>query len=373
MRIVIISNMLNHHQLPLCNAFLNMDDVEFHFIATEPIHSEQLNLGYSDMNHSYPFVICSYDSPENVLLAEQMCFDADVVVIGSANPYFVKRRIKFGKIVFCYSERLFKSNNPLINLGRGIKWFFKSRQLGGNKKNCFLLCAGSFVSNDYKKLGVFRDRMYKWGYFPQRSDVQRDLPSNEIVKIIWVGRLISWKHPEKVISLAEYLVQKGYSFSIDIIGIGPLFDELKKMIFQKHLENYVSLLGSCSPDDVKAHMRHADIFVSTSDRGEGWGAVINEAMDSGCAVVASDEIGSVAYLIQNNSNGIVYNSRLNDDLFAATESLIVDKDLCRMLGDNAHNTIENEWNADVAANRLLLLYGNLTSEGIIDNGICSRI
>ena len=34
-------------------------------------------------------------------------------------------------------------------------------------------------------------------------------------------------------------------------------------------------------------MEKADIFLFTSDRREGWGAVANEAMNSACALVVS--------------------------------------------------------------------------------------
>jgi glycosyltransferase involved in cell wall biosynthesis len=45
------------------------------------------------------------------------------------------------------------------------------------------------------------------------------------------------------------------------------------------------------------------VFIFTSDRNEGWGAVLNEAMGSGCAVVAADLIGSVPYLIEHKKMG----------------------------------------------------------------------
>ena len=43
-----------------------------------------------------------------------------------------------------------------------------------------------------------------------------------------------------------------------------------------------------------------------SGRKEGWGAVVNEAMSSGCAVVADAEAGSVPYLIENSKDGFIY-------------------------------------------------------------------
>lgn len=47
--------------------------------------------------------------------------------------------------------------------------------------------------------------------------------------------------------------------------------------------------------EVRSYMEKADIYLFTSDFNEGWGAVLNESMNSGCAVVASHAIGSVPF------------------------------------------------------------------------------
>ena len=45
----------------------------------------------------------------------------------------------------------------------------------------------------------------------------------------------------------------------------------------------------------------------TSNQEEGWGVVVNEAMNSGCVVIGSNLAGSVPYLIENGKNGLIYN------------------------------------------------------------------
>ncbi len=61
-------------------------------------------------------------------------------------------------------------------------------------------------------------------------------------------------------------------------------------------------------------MERAEIYLFTSDRQEGWGAVLNEAMNSGCAVLTSHEIGATPYLVKDGENGIVFKSRDQKDL-----------------------------------------------------------
>ena len=48
---------------------------------------------------------------------------------------------------------------------------------------------------------------------------------------------------------------------------------------------------------------------------EGWGAVLNEAMNSGCACIASHAIGSAGFLIEHGENGFVYRDGDMDDFY----------------------------------------------------------
>lgn len=100
-------------------------------------------------------------------------------------------------------------------------------------------------------------------------------------------------------------------------------------------------------------MERSEIYLATSDRQEGWGAVVNEAMNSGCAVVGDSMMGAVPYLIRHGENGMVYRDGSREDLFQMTAKLLEDRELCRRLGGNALRTITREWNAETAARRLL--------------------
>ena len=53
MKCIFVSNFMNHHQLPFSAGLLGQDDVEYTFVALEPIPQERLDMGYEDMNHKY--------------------------------------------------------------------------------------------------------------------------------------------------------------------------------------------------------------------------------------------------------------------------------------------------------------------------------
>lgn len=117
-------------------------------------------------------------------------------------------------------------------------------------------------------------------------------------------------------------------------------------------------------------------FLFTSDFNEGWGAVLNESMNSGCAVVASHAIGSVPFLIKNGVNGLIYQDGNKEHLEMQVCSLLDDEKYRRQIGKKAYETIADMWNAENAAKRLLMLAQGLEqSKGAVslfDDGPCSK-
>ena len=95
------------------------------------------------------------------------------------------------------------------------------------------------------------------------------------------------------------------------------------------------------------------MHVFTSNYLEGWGAVVNESMNSGCTVVANVQVGAVPYLIQHKGNGMVYPDDSYEGMKAAVQFLLTHPNECRQMGFSAYQTIQSQWNAKEAATRLL--------------------
>ena len=100
-------------------------------------------------------------------------------------------------------------------------------------------------------------------------------------------------------------------------------------------------------------MCECDIFLFTSSFSEGWGAVLNEGMSCGCAVLASSAIGSVPFLIEDGKNGVIYKYGSQRDFDRKLRLLAEDKEKREALGRNAIYTMNNVYSVDVAAERLV--------------------
>ena len=358
-KLVFVSNYLSHYSRTISEAFIRIYGEDFTFIAMTPFNQKRLAAGFQDMNQ-LPFILRAYESPESEQDARRLIDESECVIVGGMPVSIVSSRLAQGKLTFMQSERFFKG--PLWkDIVRFVKY---SRYSGGRvqarypKAKFYLLCASAFAARDYNICGLFRGKAYRWGYFPEvkrYEDIDALISRKEKCSILWAGRFLEWKHPDFAVRLAENLRTQGKSFRLKIIGSGEMQEDLAGMIAAKNLHDCVELTGALPVEEVRTEMERAQIFLFTSDRGEGWGVVANEAMNSGCVLAAADKIGSVPYLVKDGKNGIVFRDRDIADLTEKVSALLDEPERMRELGRAAYETVSGEWSAQTAAKRFVEL------------------
>lgn len=376
MKVAFLSNYFNHHQSAFSDAMYRLCGGNYTFIETEPMTSERIKMGWKQ-DSLPPYVKKTYSSKEEAEVCQSIINEADVVIFGSAPKRLLRNRLKNGRCIFRYSERIYRNLYGYCHIPLH---FFTLRIPLNSHPGQYLLCASAYTAADFAITNSLVGKTFKWGYFPKFKSLDVDplfarRKENNKPVLLWVGRFIAWKHPDLAILLAEKLRAVGYDFQLQIIGTGPMESQLRELIRSKNLEDCVRMLGAMKPEAVREHMEAADIFLFTSDFNEGWGAVLNESMNSACAVVASHAIGSVPFLIENGQNGLIYRNGDFDSLFFAVKSLMDSPSLRESLGRSAYKTITENWNADIAAERFLCLAKAALSDGdmdVFDSGICSR-
>lgn len=373
--IVFISNFISEHQIPFCEALFKNTNGEFCFIATKPMSEERKKLGFVDQSDRFPYVLASYTNKEAESKAYKLALKADVVILGDASCLYVDQRINNGKITFKYTERYFKQSRLKVLDPRVLRSVFK-QDFQYRKLHYYLLCAGAYVAGDAALIRAYPEKMYKWGYFPKTirfNNLNEFISSKEKNSLIWAGRFIDWKHPEVPVKIAKELKKRNTEFHMTMIGNGPLFDRIDKMVKKMDLSNYVTLTGVLPPEKVRIEMEKREIFIFTSDRNEGWGAVLNESMNAACVPIANRKIGSVPFLIKDGENGMIYDkaniSKLSDDIV----DLFKNHDKRKKMAKAAYDTIVTEWNAEVAAERFIELSDGLMhgKKPLIKSGVCS--
>ena len=362
MRITFVSNYINHHQLPFCKAMSEMgDDVEFFFIQTIPMEEKRLNMGWGFDDKALSFVVRYYEDEER---AKDLILNSDVVLFGWTEDRIwdvEQKRLSSGKLSFRVSERIYREGQWKFISPRGLMKKYNEHFKFRNKP-VYLLCTGAYVASDFNLIKSFPGKMLKWGYFPDAAGSEAvAVRGGDKKRLCWAGRLIDLKHPEFAVKVAAALQAAGFDFTMDIVGDGPLKGRLTDMVKELGLETKVNLTGGKTPEEVLSYMRGADIFLFTSNYLEGWGAVVNEAMQSGCAVVASREAGSVPFLIEDGKNGLSYKDGSYEDFEHKVRFLFDHPDMIKPMGEAAMETINNKWNAKNAAKELIRFCRELKS------------
>lgn len=378
MKIAFYSNFLNHHQLPLCMEFLKRSNTEFIFVATEEIPQARLDMKYEDMNKSYPFVLRAYESDDAKNTAMQLAEDVDILIIGSAPDYYINKRLKkHDKITFRFCERSLRKGSWRRFIPRTRNKIIND-YIQYIHNRLYVLCASAYTAHDLAICGFPSDKCYRWGYFPKVDkilDLNRVLERKKKNSIIWVGRFISCKHPETALKIAKKLKKSGLDFSLKMIGDGPLKQKTENFVKENDLNGVVEFTGSLTADEVRECMLESEIFLFNSDFYEGWGAVVNEAMSSMCVPIISHACGSAAFLIKPKENGFIYRYKNEKEAVKYIKQLLVDCETKKKLSQEAYYTMINEWNASIAAERLLVLSDQLMGRNKCDiymSGPCSK-
>lgn len=372
MNIIILSNAITPHQVPLCDTLKEFHNVNVLFIETQDIDKSTLPIGWRNISErDYVVSYASFTSDRSTY--DQLILTADVVIFGSSPLQYVHQRLDAGKLTFLYSERIYKNWRECLKIPFH---YIKFRKMYGKYENLYLLCASAYSASDYTKLGLFKTKAYKWGYF---TPTNLELPNaadrfKKPLKLLWCSRFIDWKHPELAVQLAKRLRDKGYEFTLDMIGEGVLVPKMKHYVESNGLIDYVHFLGTMPNHQVHEQMRTHDIFLFTSDKGEGWGAVANEAMANGCVLVGSDKIGSIPYLVTHRGNGIIFKSCNHQSLYNEVKHLFEETDLCSNLSCNAIATMNEVWSPYNAAKSLIRLSRSLINKEAcaIPYGPCSK-
>ncbi len=380
MKVTFFSNFLTHHQVPFCLEMQKKLGDDFKFVSTEKIFQWRLDMGFQDLDKQYDFVVRAYENEEMNKKAKELALDSDIVMIGSIPDDYIEERLKQDKITFRYRYRIFLFTDgfwkTVFNKEK-LKLLYQRHIKYRKNKNLYMLSANAYGANDFNRFGMYKNKIYKWGYFleNQKCDIEKLIDKkeeNEKIELVWVARFIKWKHPEVALKLAKNLKKQGYDFELKMLGTGVLEEKIKNIIQKEHLEDVVKIIGQVPSTEVRKYMEKANIFLATSGSAEGWGAVVNEAMSAGCAVIANRRMGSVPYLIKQNKSGIMYNTY--KELEEQVKRVINDKDLRKTLGINAYEVVNKKWTSENAANNLLKLF-DATVKGKeieIEDGPASR-
>lgn len=167
-----------------------------------------------------------------------------------------------------------------------------------------------------------------------------------------VARLDLQKGFEYLLRAIRELCNTFHAFKVVIVGEGPDRKAIEDLIQEYGLQSNVVLAGQQS--DMPGVYAAMDIFVLPS-LNEGLPMTILEAMAASRPVIATN-VGAIPSVIKDGENGLLVNPRDTDGLRNAIARLLSDPDLCRRMGDKAHDWVSRNYTSEAMALKYRQMY-----------------
>ena len=165
-----------------------------------------------------------------------------------------------------------------------------------------------------------------------------------------VARLVEQKNHAALLRALARVTDR--AFHLDLVGEGPLGDELKALAKSLNLQDRVTFHGYRS--DVPAFIERASLVVLLS-HWEGLPISLIEAMRLGRPLVASD-VGGVRELFGASPIGWLVPSDDPASLASLLRDALEDHEQLKRLGANARKRFEEAFSVDVMVDRTLQVY-----------------
>jgi glycosyltransferase involved in cell wall biosynthesis len=418
MRVVILTNIVSPHLMPLAEALvarLGADAVRY--VATEGTHTERETLGW--VCEGVPqWVVFPAQSESARAEATAWCARAPVLLSGLRQLNLFEARAAHGLHSLYFSERWFKPPWGALRMAhpRYARMAARMARLlrqghvtylpvgvhaGADMLRMTALHEGNialflqpialrpiiaepmsrlFLAGAYAATTpggkVALEHMRLWCYFVSDSDshaartaASTPRPADAAqLSVLWLGRMLGWKRADTLVGAVKHLLDDGEAVHLHLVGYGPEDARLQEMAGRHLIRPEVAGVGTgmleaapgirfSPPVPIQATrglMRSADVVVLSSDGGEGWGAVVAEAMAESCLVIGTWEAGSSATMIQHGRNGWLFHAGRQHELSQLLRR-IYEQGPAQFgaIAQQARRDFQQHWTAELGAERLL--------------------
>lgn len=197
------------------------------------------------------------------------------------------------------------------------------RSLRKSKTDVILACADSSAIDEFlTRTGHILDKS-KVFPFPTRVDtsVFKPMPMSEVRKeldlplsdtiIVSVARLSWIKGWDLLLSAIECLHRRNLYVKLIFVGDGEDRVKIMNRARDLNIQDYITITGFISQNDVSKYINAADICVVASYR-EGWSLAMLEMLACGKAIVSTNVSGARDLIIEGK-NGYIIERRSPDD------------------------------------------------------------
>jgi glycosyltransferase involved in cell wall biosynthesis len=191
-------------------------------------------------------------------------------------------------------------------IGTRNRDFYLARKVPSERIGSMPYC----VDNDY-----FRSRAAAADLAALRDELRLE---GDRPVVLYAGKLTHRKLPDVLLEAYRRLGEaRPY---LVFAGDGELASDLAAAAAASGLRD-ARFAGFRNQQELPAFYALADVFVLPSV-DEPWGLVVNEAMNAGCAIVVTDQVGCAADLVREGENGFVVPGRSAQQLAEALSACL---------------------------------------------------
>jgi len=213
-------------------------------------------------------------------------------------------------------------------------------------------------SVEYFPLGINTDN-----FKPLKKDVSfresLGISENDNV-IIFVGTIYPFAGLMQIINNFENLKKQNQNIKLIIVGGGPSYSQLKKLVIEKNLESEIILTNFIDQNEIPKYISLADICINPFEINYLTDRIVPTKIIEYLACgkpVLSTPLSGTKELLPNEKFGILYS---NSDNFVNTlSSLLLDKNKLKQLGKQAFEYAQKNHNWNILSKQLLQKFTTL--------------
>ncbi|HEY5260816.1 MAG TPA: glycosyltransferase, partial [Solirubrobacteraceae bacterium] len=221
-------------------------------------------------------------------------------------------------------------------------------------------------------------RLVRCGVVPSAYAFRaRALPADGPVRAICVATLNEIKGHATLLQALATGGPELERVSLDLVGGGPLEASLRAKVAALGLDDRVCFHGTRSEDDVARMLDAADVFVlasvvASNGQMDGIPVALMEALAAGLPVIAS-RLSGIPELVRDGETGLLACPGDAADLANAFRRLLADPDGAIARAQAGRRLIEDEFDIERSADRMLELLGvvgstEATPSGLVEAG-----
>jgi glycosyltransferase involved in cell wall biosynthesis len=197
-------------------------------------------------------------------------------------------------------------------------------------------------------------------------DEQTVRPVREMPEIICVANFRLVKRHRDLIEALALLLERQVRIRCLFVGDGPTKQEAESLAQARHLNEAIEFLGRREPEEVRALLRRADIFVLPS-LWEGLPGSVMEAMATGLPVVGTD-VNGTNELVINGETGYLVPPRNPEALAERLAWLATNPHLRTEMGQRGRKRIAEEFTLEAMVKRTEAFYQSAIQNRLLERG-----